>query len=240
MNQPPFPLAARLLLVRHGESAWNLSQRFTGWADVGMTATGVLQMQELGRHLHHHGVTIDTLFCSALRRCRESASALLAAAGSAQTPVLLDWRLNERHYGALTGLSKPAAVAQHGCAAVRAWRRSYREVPPALTAGLADATIWHAADAALPLPRSESLEHTVLRVAEAWTQRIQPALHAGATVAVLGHGNSLRGLAMLLEGLDETQVAALEIANGELRTYAWPASAPQIWRPGTGLPSQVL
>jgi 2,3-bisphosphoglycerate-dependent phosphoglycerate mutase len=245
LHGKPLPPTARLLLIRHGESAWNLEQRFTGWADVGLTATGVGQMQELGRCLRQEGVVIDAVFSSALRRCKESASALLHAAGQPQTQPVFDWRLNERHYGALTGLSKSAAVAEHGAAAVHAWRRSYREVPPPLTtAELPDAAIWQHGDSTMALPRSESLEHTVLRVTEVWVQSIQPMLRTAGTVAVVGHGNSLRGLIMQLEGLNEADVATLEVANGELRMYALPSGArpriTRLWRPNTGVASHLL
>ena len=230
------PERTLLLLIRHGESEWNHEQRFTGWADIGLTVRGEQQMREVGVALIQAAVRIDMLFCSLLHRCTASAIAMLEAANSQKAGRTFDWRLNERHYGALTGRSKPQAIADFGSDAVLQWRRSYRAVPPPWN--LDDARR-HASEPRYAglgtLPLSESLEQTVARVSECWSDCIAPALSPGKTVAVVGHGNSLRALAMLLEGLSEEQVSQLEIANGEVRFYELDASRvaslQKIWRP---------
>jgi len=211
---------ARLLLIRHGESDWNQAQRFTGWADVGLTTDGVAQMQELGRLLLADELMPDRIFCSVLQRSTASAAVLLEALQTLHVPCSLDWRFNERHYGALTGLSKAAAVADFGAEAVRQWRRSYRAVPPPLSIGELEqfASLAHYPPAP-GLPVAESLEQVCQRVLEVWRQRVLPALQPGRTIAVVAHGNSLRALVMLLGPLSESEVNALEIANGELRVY---------------------
>ncbi|QHI99520.1 2,3-bisphosphoglycerate-dependent phosphoglycerate mutase [Xylophilus rhododendri] len=240
---------AELLLIRHGESAWNHEQRFTGWADVGLTAAGVGQMRELGDRLRGEGVSIDRVFSSLLRRCVDSVDVLLDAMQAPAVPRTLDWRLNERHYGALTGRSKPGAVAEFGAEAVRTWRRSYRAVPPPLPlselakiAPLASTLSEH--PQAGTLPEAESLEQTAWRVAQCWPEVIAPALSPGRRLAVVGHGNSLRALVMQLEELGEAEVSGLEIANGEMRRYAaledggW--ARREIWRPDRHALSQIL
>jgi 2,3-bisphosphoglycerate-dependent phosphoglycerate mutase len=239
------PESARLLLVRHGESAWNHEQRFTGWADIGLTHRGEQQMREAGIALSQAAVRIDVVFASLLCRCTESAIALLKAADSLEAGRSFDWRLNERHYGALTGRSKLQAITEFGAEAVHHWRRSYRAVPPPWNH---DDAQRHACDPRYAglgnLPLSESLEQTVARVRELWRDSIEPKLLPGRTAAVIGHGNSLRALAMLLEGLSEEQVSRLEIANGEMRFYALDtsrsASLHQVWRPTTHGPLSTI
>lgn len=229
---------ARLLLIRHGESEWNRQQRFTGWADIALTERGERQMREVGAALIRAEIRIDVLFGSLLQRCTASAIAMLEAAESLQAYRCFDWRLNERHYGALTGRSKPQAIAEFGSDAVFRWRRSYRAIPPPWSIEDARRHAFEPRYAGLDtLPLSESLEQTVARVSACWTDRIAPALSPGGTVAVVGHGNSLRALAMLLEGLGEEQISQLEIANGEVRCYALGTSRDaclqDVWRPTT-------
>lgn len=244
----------QLLLIRHGESEWNLAQRFTGWADVGLTPRGVRQMQEAGRAIRRSGLVVDRVFSSMLVRCVRSVDCLLLAAGSPSAPRTADWRLNERHYGALTGSSKAEAIARYGADQVQAWRRSYRAVPPPWTQDdvgrlaidpLMDSSMGpQYAGLELP-PLAESLAQTVLRVTALWQELIEPALASDQTVAVVGHGNSLRALVMQLERLGEEAVSRLEIANGEMRAYESGAGRELhlkcIWRPSVVAPiSKIL
>ena len=248
MNPSPLTLPARLLLIRHGESEWNHAQRFTGWADVGLTAAGEAQMRELGRKLTTDRIEIDQVFVSRLRRCTAAAAALLQAMETPCVPQTADWRLNERHYGALTGRSKASAVVEFGADAVLAWRRSYRAVPPPLSrTELGRIAPLSQDPESEALPEAESLAQTARRVADFWRQCLRPATERHRTVAVVGHGNSLRALAMLLEDLSESEVMTLEIANGELRAYSRAENGgngrferSEIWRPSKHSVSQIL
>lgn len=240
----------QLLLIRHGESEWNLAQRFTGWADVGLTPRGVRQMQEAGRAIRRSGLVVDRVFSSMLVRCVRSADCLLLAAGSPSAPRTADWRLNERHYGALTGSSKAEAIARYGADQVQAWRRSYRAVPPPWTQNdvgrvATDPSMELPCAGLEPLPLAESLAQTVLRVTALWQELIEPSLASAQTVAVVGHGNSLRALVMQLEELSEQAVSCLEIANGEMRAYESGAGRTLhlqcIWQPSVLAPiSKIL
>jgi 2,3-bisphosphoglycerate-dependent phosphoglycerate mutase len=212
----------RLILIRHGESQWNFEQRFTGWADVDLTPDGVQQMRTAALALQQEGIEPDLLYSSVLRRCIRSSWELLDALDRMWLPQILDWRLNERHYGALTGRSKPLAEQEFGVAAVLRWRRSYAGQPPALDAA---AAAWVKTDQrydAVPphaLPASESLEQTVERVRRVWQDSIAPALLTAKTVAIVGHGNSLRALIKIIEGLSDTEIASVEVSNGTPYVY---------------------
>ncbi len=221
---PAFFLS-RLILVRHGESAWNRDQRFTGWADVDLTAEGVAQMHDAARALVAHGLAIDAAFSSVLLRCTRSLWELLDAADCTWVPRVLDWRLNERHYGALTGRSKPEAELTHGKEAVRRWRRGYDARPPLLDAD-ADATAQYipldGRYADVPpdsLPMGESLHDTVQRVQAVWQDLLAPALRQPQTVVVVGHGNSLRALIKILEGVSDEDIVAVEVGNASPVVY---------------------
>jgi 2,3-bisphosphoglycerate-dependent phosphoglycerate mutase len=212
----------RLILIRHGESQWNFEQRFTGWADVDLTPDGVRQMHTAALALQQEGIVPELLYSSVMRRCIRSSWALLDALDMMWLPQILDWRLNERHYGALTGRSKPLAEQEFGAAAVLRWRRSYAGQPPALDAG---AAAWvktdqrYAAAAPDALPTSESLEQTVERVRRVWLDSIAPALSAPKTVVIVGHGNSLRALIKIIEDLSDTDIASVEVSNGTPYVY---------------------
>ncbi|RZI71678.1 MAG: 2,3-bisphosphoglycerate-dependent phosphoglycerate mutase [Pseudomonas sp.] len=244
----------RLLLIRHGESEWNREQRFTGWADVGLTLRGMHQMQEAGRAIRQSGLVVDRVFSSVLVRCVSSVDVFLLTAECPSITRTADWRLNERHYGALTGSSKAEAIARYGADQVQAWRRSYHAVPPPWTQDdvgrlaidpLMDSSMGpQYAGLELP-PLAESLAQTVLRVTALWQELIEPALASDQTVAVVGHGNSLRALVMQLERLGEEAVSHLEIANGEMRAYESGAGRELhlkcIWRPSVVAPiSKIL
>lgn len=215
--------AAQLTLLRHGESLWNREQRFTGWADVDLTPEGVTQMRGAAAVLRAAGVEFDVAFTSVLRRCIRSQWVVLDALDCMWLPQVLDWRLNERHYGALTGRLKAEAVHTHGEAAVKRWRRSYEAQPPAMDAA---AAAWvpvdrrYAALKAGELPASESLRQTVARVQAAWSDSIAPALRSGQRVLVTGHGNGLRALVKILEGVSDEAIVSVEVPNAAPIVYA--------------------
>lgn len=206
----------QLILIRHGESDWNRDHRFTGWADVGLTELGRQQMVDAGALLAQKNLGVDTAFTSVLTRCILSQWALLEGLGRVWVPVTLDWRLNERHYGALTGMSKAAAVETFGAATVQRWRRSFDEPPPQGPGDGDGHPIVDERYAGLPagaVPQGESLAQVVTRVTPVWTQCLQPALAAGQRVLVTAHGNSLRALIKLIEGIADADIAQLEIPN---------------------------
>lgn len=219
--------SVKLILIRHGESQWNVEQRFTGWADIDLTENGVVQMRAAASAMRGQGIEIDVIFSSVLRRCIRSTWVLLEALERVWVPQILDWRLNERHYGALTGRSKETAVQVHGVDAVHRWRRSYDAQPPPSDAA-AQAFIQidrrYAAVSQDDLPQGESLHQTVIRVREVWRESIAPALKAHRTVAVVGHGNSLRALIMIVEGLSATCIVDVEVGNGDLLVYTFDAA----------------
>jgi 2,3-bisphosphoglycerate-dependent phosphoglycerate mutase len=213
---------SRLILIRHGESIWNRDNRFTGWTDVDLTETGAEQMRAAAAALRKARVTFDLAITSALRRCIRSQWILQDAMDCMWVPILIDWRLNERHYGALTGLRKDEAVQTFGAAEVQRWRRAYDAEPPLGPAGAADSNASDPRYASVPpqrLPRGESLHQTALRVQGAWQEAIAPALRAGRDVVITAHGNSLRALIKQLDGLSEDEVAALEVANATPLVY---------------------
>jgi 2,3-bisphosphoglycerate-dependent phosphoglycerate mutase len=220
----PTPAAhAQLTLLRHGESLWNREQRFTGWADVDLTTEGIAQMRGAAAALRGANVQFDVAFTSVLKRCVRSQWVVLDALDCMWLPQVCDWRLNERHYGALTGRRKAEAVQAHGEAAVKRWRRSYDAQPPAIDAA---AAAWvpidrrYAALRAGEIPASESLRQTVARVQACWSEAIAPALRCGQRVLVTGHGNGLRALVKLLEGVSDEAIVSVEVPNAAPIVYA--------------------
>jgi 2,3-bisphosphoglycerate-dependent phosphoglycerate mutase len=206
----------QLILIRHGESEWNRDHRFTGRVDVGLTETGRQQMVDAGALLKREKLGVDIAFTSVLSRCILSQWALLEGMARVWVPVTLDWRLNERHYGALTGMSKAVAVDTFGAMTVQRWRRSFDEPPPQGPGDGDGHPIIDERYAALPeaaLPRGESLAQVVTRVEPVWTRSLQPALAAGQRVLVIAHGNSLRALIKLIEGIADADITWLEIPN---------------------------
>ncbi|MDP1643020.1 MAG: 2,3-diphosphoglycerate-dependent phosphoglycerate mutase [Phenylobacterium sp.] len=203
-----------LVLLRHGQSRWNLENRFTGWVDVDLTAEGEAQATKGGELIKAAGVQFDRVYTSVLTRAIRTSWLALAAAGQAFVPEVKDWRLNERHYGGLTGLNKAETAAKHGDDQVKVWRRSYDVPPPPLSH---DSEFDFAGDrryAGAVLPDTESLKTTLDRVQPYWEGEIAPRLKAGETLLVAAHGNSLRAIVKLLFQLDDESIIDVEIPTG--------------------------
>jgi 2,3-bisphosphoglycerate-dependent phosphoglycerate mutase len=209
--------AKRLVLLRHGQSAWNLENLFTGWTDVDLTPQGAAEAQAAGALLRDSGFDFDVAFTSVLKRAIRTLWIMLDAMDRMWIPVERDWRLNERHYGALQGLDKAATTAKFGAAQVKTWRRSYDIPPPPL----ADDDPRHPrfdpryrrVDRAL-LPATESLKDTLARVEPCWRERIAPALARGQDVLVVAHGNSLRAMVKMLDGMSDAGIVEFNIPTG--------------------------
>jgi len=203
-----------LVLLRHGQSRWNLENRFTGWVDVDLTAEGEAQATKGGELIKAEGVQIDRVFTSVLTRAIRTSWLALAAAGQAFVPEVKDWRLNERHYGGLTGLNKAETAQKHGEEQVKVWRRSYDVPPPPLSH---DSEFDFAGDrryAGAVLPDTESLKTTLDRVQPYWEGEIAPRLKAGETLLVAAHGNSLRAIVKLLFQLSDEAIIDVEVPTG--------------------------
>jgi 2,3-bisphosphoglycerate-dependent phosphoglycerate mutase len=206
-----------LVLLRHGQSAWNQANTFTGWMDVDLTAHGVHEARQAGKFLREAGLSFDLAYTSLLKRAIRSLWIALEELDQAWLPVIKDWRLNERHYGALQGLNKSEMAGRYGREQVFQWRRSYTVRPPALDP----------ADPRHPsrdpryqgidpsrLPAGESLQDTLRRVLPCWEEEILPRLREGKRVLVVAHGNSLRALVKYLDAIPDEEVNALSIPTG--------------------------
>jgi 2,3-bisphosphoglycerate-dependent phosphoglycerate mutase len=207
----------KLVLIRHGESTWNLENRFTGWTDVPLTATGVEQAKESGRLLQQAGYDFDIAYTSVLKRAIWTLWYCLDELDRTWLPVLNDWRLNERHYGALQGLNKAETAKQYGDQQVLVWRRSYDTPPPVLDA--ADprgqrGDVRYAKLKPEQIPLTECLKDTVARVLPAWNDTIAPAIRSGQRVLIAAHGNSIRALVKYLDGISDADIVGLNIPNG--------------------------
>ncbi|MFP5466888.1 MAG: 2,3-diphosphoglycerate-dependent phosphoglycerate mutase [Gammaproteobacteria bacterium] len=207
----------KLVLIRHGESTWNLENRFTGWTDVDLTPTGVSQAMSAGQLLKAEGYDFDVAYTSVLKRAIHTLWYVLDAMNLTWLPVVKSWRLNERHYGALQGLNKADMAKQYGDEQVLVWRRSYDTPPPALEAtdprceredrryrGLNRSDI----------PLTECLKDTVARVIPFWNEALAPAIKDGKRVVVAAHGNSIRALVKYLDGISDQDIVNLNIPNG--------------------------
>ena len=219
-----------LVLLRHGQSQWNLENRFTGWVDVDLTAEGEAQATKGGELIKAAGLKIDRAYTSVLTRAIRTCALALAAAGQASVPVTEDWRLNERHYGGLTGLDKAETAARHGQEQVLEWRRSYDVPPPPLAPGGAFDFANDPRYAGLDIPSTESLKTTLDRVQPYWEHEIAPHLKAGQTLLVAAHGNSLRAIVKLLFAVPDDAIVGVEIPTGnplliELDAHLKPLSA---------------
>jgi 2,3-bisphosphoglycerate-dependent phosphoglycerate mutase len=204
----------KLVLLRHGESRWNLENRFTGWTDVDLTETGVREARAAGRLLQAEGYRFDQAFTSVLRRAIRTLWLGLEELDQVWLPVSKDWQLNERHYGALQGLNKAETAAKYGEAQVLAWRRSYDIPPPALEPGDPRSERTDPRYAGVAVPLAECLKDTVERVVPYWNGTIAPALGAGRRVLVAAHGNSLRALVKYLDGVSDDAIVGLNIPTG--------------------------
>jgi 2,3-bisphosphoglycerate-dependent phosphoglycerate mutase len=203
-----------LVLVRHGQSAWNLEKRFTGWVDVDLTAQGEAEAARSGELLKAAGVAFDRGFTSVLTRAIRTADLALAAADQLWIPLTKDWRLNERHYGGLTGLGHAETIARHGEEQVKLWRRSYDIPPPPLPPGGEFDFNRDRRYAGAPIPDTESLKTTLERVLPYWEAEIAPKLTAGETLLIAAHGNSLRAIVKHLFGVPDDRIVGVEIPTG--------------------------
>jgi 2,3-bisphosphoglycerate-dependent phosphoglycerate mutase len=210
-------MAGKLILVRHGQSIWNVENLFTGWHDVDLSEQGRTEARSAGEQILAERLTIDVAFTSVLKRAIRTLWFILDETDRMWVPVERSWRLNERHYGALQGLNKAQTVEKHGAAQVKIWRRSYDIPPPALAVTdprhPSHDPRYRDVDPAL-LPSTESLKDTLARVLPFWNQRIAPELLAGRNVLVVAHGNSLRAMVKMLDKRSEAEIVELNIPTG--------------------------
>jgi len=208
-----------LVLLRHGQSQWNLENRFTGWWDVDLSQTGVDEARAAGRLMRDKGVDFDCCFTSVLTRAIRTLHLALHEMDRLWLPVTKDWRLNERHYGGLTGLNKQEMVDKVGESQVKVWRRSYDIPPPPLEFD----SQWDVAKdrryAGVEVPATESLKDTIARAVPYYEQAIAPELAAGKRVLVAAHGNSLRGIIKYLSNIGDDEIVGLEIPTGKPIVY---------------------
>jgi 2,3-bisphosphoglycerate-dependent phosphoglycerate mutase len=207
----------KLVLIRHGESTWNLENRFTGWTDVDLTATGIAQAKTAGQLLKAEGYEFDLAYTSVLKRAIRTLWLALDEMDRTWLPVMKSWRLNERHYGALQGLNKAETAKKFGDEQVLIWRRSYDTPPPALEATdprSERSDIRYAKLKTEEIPLTECLKDTVERVIPFWNESMAPAIKAGKRIVVAAHGNSIRALIKYLDGISDEAIVSLNIPNG--------------------------
>lgn len=208
-----------LVLIRHGQSTWNLDNRFTGWWDVDLTDKGVAEALAAGQLMAARGLDFDQCFTSLQTRAIKTLNIALEPMGRLWLPVEKDWRLNERHYGGLTGLNKAETATRHGNEQVKIWRRSFDIAPPPMEAGSAFDLARDRRYAGIAIPNTESLKDTIARVLPYWESRIAPELRAGKRVVISAHGNSLRALVKHLSGISDEEITNLEIPTGQPIVY---------------------
>ena len=207
----------KIVLIRHGESTWNLDNRFTGWTDVDLTETGIAQAKNSGQLLKEEGYDFDIAYTSVLKRATRTLWHVLDEMDQTWLPVVHSWRLNERHYGALQGLNKAETAKKFGDEQVLVWRRSYDTPPPPLTADDARNECGDRRYAKLlpgQVPLTECLKDTVERVLPFWTEAMAPAIKAGKRIVVAAHGNSIRALVKYLDNISDSDIVGLNIPNG--------------------------
>ena len=233
-------MAGKLLLCRHGQSDWNLKNLFTGWTDVDLTEKGITEARDAGKLLVELGYSFDVAYTSVLKRAIRTLWLMLDEMDAMWIPVIRDWRLNERHYGALQGLNKAETAAKYGDEQVHIWRRSYDTPPPPLEPdderhpshdpryrGIAD------------LPASESLALTLERVRPCWNDRIAPDLKAGRNVLIAAHGNSLRAMVKMLDGVSDEEITGFNIPTGIPLAYELDDDLQPVSREFLGDPDAV-
>jgi 2,3-bisphosphoglycerate-dependent phosphoglycerate mutase len=212
----------KIVFMRHGESTWNLANRFTGWVDVDLTDKGINEAKAAGRVLREAGFHFDLAYTSVLKRAIRTLWLALDEMDQMYLPIKNDWRLNERHYGALQGLDKAETAAKYGDAQVLVWRRSYDTPPPSLEESDDRASFNDPRYAGLSkeqIPLTECLKDTVARVMPAWDEEIAPAIRAGKQILISAHGNSLRALIKMLDGISDADIVGLNIPNGQPLVY---------------------
>ena len=232
----------KIVFMRHGESTWNLENRFTGWTDVDLTAQGAAEATYAGQVLKEAGFTFDLAYTSVLKRAIRTLWLSLDAMDLMWVPVKNDWRLNERHYGDLQGLDKAETAARFGDAQVLAWRRSYDTPPPPLAADDVRSSVGDVRYAGLPraaIPQTECLKDTVARVMPAWDEEIAPAIRAGRKILISAHGNSLRALIKMLDGISDTDIVSLNVPNGQPLVYELDANLKPIRHYYLGDPAAI-
>ncbi|WP_230292234.1 2,3-diphosphoglycerate-dependent phosphoglycerate mutase [Croceicoccus sp. Ery5] len=217
---------AKLILVRHGQSQWNLENRFTGWWDVDLTDKGVAEAVAAGRLMQEKGVLPTVAFTSLQTRAIRTLHLALYNAGRLWVPVAKSWLLNERHYGGLTGLNKAETAAKHGDEQVHIWRRSFDVPPPPIEKGSQYDPGNDPRYAGIDVPLTESLKDTIARVLPYYQAEIQPMLANGETVIVSAHGNSLRALVKHLSGISDEDITDLEIPTGQPIVYPFVNGQP--------------
>ncbi|WP_353216608.1 2,3-diphosphoglycerate-dependent phosphoglycerate mutase [Sandarakinorhabdus sp.] len=208
-----------LVLLRHGQSQWNLENRFTGWWDVDLTDKGVAEARAAGVAMAAAGIDFDMSFTSLQTRAIRTLGIALHAMGQMWVPVIKDWHLNERHYGGLTGLDKAETAAKHGEAQVLEWRRSFDVPPPPLETGSPFDLSTDRRYAGIAIPVAESLKDTIARVLPYFKAEIAPQLKAGKRVIIAAHGNSLRALVKHLSGVSDDDIVHEEIPTGQPMVY---------------------
>jgi 2,3-bisphosphoglycerate-dependent phosphoglycerate mutase len=232
----------KIVFMRHGESTWNLENRFTGWTDVDLTEKGVAEAKAAGQVLKQEGYSFDLAYTSVLKRAIRTLWLTLDEMDMMYLPIKHDWRLNERHYGALQGLDKAQTAAKFGDEQVLVWRRSYDTPPPALEAGDDRTSFNDPRYAGLPkasIPLTECLKDTVARVMPSWDEEIAPAIRAGKKIIISAHGNSLRALIKMLDGISDSDIVGLNIPNGQPLVYELDAELKPIRHYYLGDPAAI-
>jgi len=217
----------KIVFIRHGESVWNLENRFTGWADVDLTPTGVQQARSAGVVLQQHGFDFDIAYTSMLQRATRTLWHCLDEMQRTWLPVVHAWRLNERHYGALQGLNKSDTAQQYGEAQVLAWRRSYDIPPPALAPTdprCERGDLRYAKLKPEQIPLAECLKDTVDRVLPLWNESMAPAILAGKRIVIAAHGNSIRAMIKYLDDVSDADIMGVNVPNGRPLVYELDAS----------------
>ncbi len=233
-------MAGKLVLCRHGQSDWNLKNLFTGWTDVDLTEKGIEEATTAGRQLRELGIEFDIAYTSVLKRAIRTLWIMLDEMDRMWIPVIRDWRLNERHYGALQGLNKGETAAKYGDDQVHIWRRSYDIPPPKLEADderhPAHDPRYHGID---NLPGTESLKITLERVLPCWKDVIAPELKAGKNILIAAHGNSLRALVKMLDGISDEDITGFNIPTGIPLVYELDDNLEPLSREFLGDPEAV-